>query len=93
MQIVWTAPALNDVAALRAYVARDNAIAAEGQVRHVLAAVVGLAEFPGAGRPGRRNGTRELVIGRTPYIVPYRVRGETIEILRVLHGRQRWPQM
>lgn len=93
MQIVWTHRALNDFAALRAYVALDNAPAAEGQVRQIIAAVVGLARFPGSGRPGRRVGTRELVVGRTPYIVPYRVQGETIEILRVLHGRQRWPEM
>jgi toxin ParE1/3/4 len=32
-----------------------------------------------------------LVVNRTPYVVPYRLRGATIEILRVLHGRQRWP--
>jgi toxin ParE1/3/4 len=93
MQIVWTEPALRDLASLRAYVAFDNVTAAESQVRHILAAVVGLAQFPGSGRPGRRAGTRELVVGRTPYIVPYRVRGEAIEILRVLHGRQRWPAL
>jgi len=32
-----------------------------------------------------------LVIGRTPHVVAYRSRGDAIEILRVLHGRQRWP--
>jgi plasmid stabilization system protein ParE len=31
------------------------------------------------------------VLWRHPYLVPYRVRGELIEVLRVLHGRQRWP--
>jgi toxin ParE1/3/4 len=35
--------------------------------------------------------TRELVIARTPFVVAYRLRNETIEILRVLHGAQRWP--
>jgi toxin ParE1/3/4 len=32
-----------------------------------------------------------LVVSRTPYLLPDRVRGELIEVLRVLHGRQRWP--
>lgn len=91
MQIVWTEPALRDLAAARAYIARDNLPAADEQVVRVMAAVADLLQFPQIGRPGRREGTRELVIGRTPYIVPYRLHGDLIEILRVLHGRQRWP--
>ena len=57
----------------------------------ILAATVRLAQFPESGRPGRRAETRELVVSQTPYLVPYRVRGELVEVLRVLHGRQRWP--
>jgi len=93
MQIVWTEPALRDLASARAYIARDKPSAADDQVDRIVAAVAGLVRFPESGRPGRRLGTRELVVGRTPYLVPYRVRGETIEILRVLHGRQRWPEI
>lgn len=91
MRIVWTEPALRDLAAARDYIARDNPPAADQQVVRVLAAVESLLQFPEVGRPGRREGTRELVVSRTPYIVPYRLRGQSIEILRVLHGRQRWP--
>lgn len=36
-------------------------------------------------------GTRELVITGTPYLVPYRVVGDVIVILRVLHGARQWP--
>jgi toxin ParE1/3/4 len=36
--------------------------------------------------------TRELVISRTSFIAAYRVKGERIEILRVLHGSQQWPR-
>jgi toxin ParE1/3/4 len=43
------------------------------------------------GRPGRWPGTRELIIPGTPYIVPYRVKGPVVEILRVFHGARRWP--
>ena len=42
-------------------------------------------------RPGRVAGTRELVITGTPYVAAYAVTAETIRILRVLHGAQRWP--
>jgi toxin ParE1/3/4 len=91
MRIVWTEPAVHDLAAARAYVARDNPPAADRQVERVLAAVAGLLQFPEIGRPGRRAGTRELVVSRTPYVVAYRLRADAIEVLRVMHGRQRWP--
>lgn len=44
------------------------------------------------GRPGRVPGTRELVIPRTTFIVPYRLVGNTIQILRIFHGTRRWPE-
>ena len=50
-----------------------------------------LAENPKLGMPGRVPGTRELVIPKTPYIVPYRVRGSRIEIARVYRSSRRWP--
>ncbi len=91
MRVVWTEPALRDLASLRAYIGRDKPGAASRQVEFVIAAVASLARFPDAGRPGRRAGTRELVVGRTSYLVLYRVRGDVVATLRVLHGRQRWP--
>jgi toxin ParE1/3/4 len=44
------------------------------------------------GRKGRIEGTRELVISRTPYIAAYRIVDENIRILRILHGAQQWPE-
>jgi len=43
------------------------------------------------GRPGRVPSTRELVIPSTPYLVPYWVRDDCIEVLRVFHAARRWP--
>lgn len=43
------------------------------------------------GRAGRVAGTRELVVADTPYIIPYRVRGDAVEILRVFHAARKWP--
>ena len=58
----------------------------------VLAAVDTLADQPSLGRPGRVPGTRELVVRLTRYIIPYRIRGETVEILRVFHASRRLPE-
>ncbi len=57
----------------------------------LLTAVEHLAELPNLGRPGRVSGTRELVVPGTPYVIPYRLRGDRLEVIAVFHGRQRWP--
>ena len=60
-------------------------------VERIRSAVQNLARHPALGRTGRVSGTRELVVSGTPYIVPYRVRGRTGEILRVFHSARKWP--
>jgi len=92
MKIIWMDAALSDLRSLRDYIAADNPSAAIKQVSRIVSAARGLVKFPGIGRPGRCHGSRELVIGKTPYIVAYRLNGKIIEILRVLHGRRRWPK-
>jgi plasmid stabilization system protein ParE len=74
------------------YIARDDPQAAALIVQRIAASVEHLARHPASGRPGRVTGTRELVILGTPYLVPYRVRGGTVEILRVFHGSRKWPE-
>jgi plasmid stabilization system protein ParE len=66
-------------------------VAAAGQKGHLYCVEYLLSENPKLGAPGRVPGTRELVIPKTPYIVPYRVRGSRIEIARVYHTSRRWP--
>jgi toxin ParE1/3/4 len=65
--------------------------AAARMVERIASAVDQLARYPALGRPGRVPGTRELVISGTPYIVPYRVRRDVVEILRVFHAARKWP--
>ena len=78
--------------AIAEYIAQDNQTAAYAVHEGILRQVGGLAEHPRIGRPGRVEGTRELVVSGTPYIVAYRVAGEDVTILRVLHGAQQWPK-
>ncbi|MGA2404250.1 MAG: type II toxin-antitoxin system RelE/ParE family toxin [Syntrophobacteraceae bacterium] len=46
----------------------------------------GDANQPGMGRPGRVDGTRELIIPGLPYILSYVAKGRTVTILRVMHA-------
>ena len=92
MRVRWLRTALRNLDEEAAFIATENPVAARTVVTRVLDAVAQLAEQPGLGRPGRVPGTRELVVVKTPYIVPYRVRRETVEILRVFHTSRRLPK-
>ena len=93
MKLVWMPQALEDLQAVRDYIATDNPAAANRMVITIATLVRDmLTEFPGGGRQGRVEGTRELVVPQTPFIVPYRVKGGTIEVLGVHHAARRWPE-
>ena len=89
--LVWLKRALNDRDAQLDYIAHDNPLAAVAQGDRIEEQVDQLLQHPNMGRPGRKQGTRELVISRTPFIVVYRIKGVRIELLRLLHGSQKWP--
>lgn len=92
MTIVWSPRAVKHLAHLREYIARDNPNAANRIASALLEAVERLAKLPNLGRPGRVAGTRELVVPGTPYIIPYRLRGDRLEVVAVFHARQKWPK-
>ena len=92
MTIVWSPEAIEDLISLRAYIAKESPAGAQRIALRILHDVEHLLpNNPHIGRPGRVPGTRELVIPQTPYIVPYRVQRDVIQILRVYHGARRWP--
>ncbi len=78
--------------AIAEYIAQDNQAAAHAVHEAILRQVGRLAEHPRIGRPGRVTGTRELVVSGTPYIVAYRVAGQEVTVLRLLHGAKQWPR-
>ena len=92
MRVRWLRIALANLDAEAEYIAEDNPAAAARVVRRIFGAVDLLRNNPAMGRAGRVQGTRELVVDETPYIIPYRVRGETVEILRVFHAARKWPR-
>jgi toxin ParE1/3/4 len=91
LKIRWTRPALADLEAIGDFIARDNPAAAKRTVVGLIASVDALRDHPNLGRPGRLTGTRELIVSGTPYVVPYRVLGEDVEILAVFQGARHWP--
>lgn len=90
MQIIWTGDAIFDLCEIRNYIAQDNPRAANDVAVRIKKTVELLNDQPSIGRPGRVQGTRELVIPGLPYIVPYRVKNNVVQILRVFHGARKW---
>ena len=93
MNILWSPEAIQDLISLRAYIAEDSPVAAREVVLQILHSIEQLLpKNPQMGRPGRVPGTRELVIPRTPFVIPYRLNRDVVQILRVYHGARRWPE-
>jgi toxin ParE1/3/4 len=91
VQIRWLRKALRSLEQAHDFLARENPEAAIQLVLKIRVATEKLANFPTMGRPGRVEGTKELVILGSPYLVIYRVKGQRVEILRVLHGSRKYP--
>ena len=91
MQLRWTEEAANDLERIADYLLLHAPDRAPELIRAVYDAPSTLLTFPNRGRPGKREGTRELVLAPLPYIVVYTVRGEAVFVVRILHGAQQWP--
>ncbi len=85
MRIRWTEPAATALGKIQDYIASENPRAAFEVAQRIRIAVSQLQEHPRVGRPGRVRGTYELVIHDLPYIVPYRIKNEEVQILSVYH--------
>jgi toxin ParE1/3/4 len=92
MQIIWLKTALKNLDEIAEYITQESPQAASQVVEVIETQVNLLATQPALGRPGRVLGTRELVISNTHYLVPYRIKNNKVEILRVFHTSRRPPK-
>lgn len=89
MRVTYLSVAVLDLAEIRSYIAVDTPDTAQQIGNQLAQAINRLSTFPNLGKPGRVEGTRELItpkLGRTAYVIVYRIRLERIEVLRVLSG-------
>ena len=89
MKVKWLRKALYNLQVIYKYIAKDNSEAALKVVIKIRGSVNQLEDFPLMGRIGRVKETREIVIN--PYFVIYRVNGNFVEILRILHSARKFP--
>ncbi len=90
MKIIWTELALFDLDQAREYIMATSPNTAARTIDRIEKSLEALQSFPKMGRLGRVSSTRELVIPETPFILPYRIQPNCIEILAVIHGAQQW---
>jgi toxin ParE1/3/4 len=88
MRIRWTPPAVTDMQGISDYLKDHTPRYRQPTMRKLYEKIHGLKEKPYIGRPGRIEGTRELLFSPMPYIVVYRVMEQTIEIWRIWHSSQ-----
>jgi len=91
VKLRWTDGAVENLQSAHDYLEAENPKAASDVINHVVSAVERLERFPQMGRVGRVEGTRELVVTGAPFIVAYRLKGESVQILAVLHAARKWP--
>jgi toxin ParE1/3/4 len=90
--VKWLRTALHNLDEEISYISREDEESAFKIYQYILERVNSLQNTPNIGRPGRVFGTRELVLDHYPYIIPYRVSREFIEILRVFHTSRKQPK-
>lgn len=83
--IIWSDTALRQLFSICDYMAKDSEEAAGRCERRIYESVSRLNEFPRLGRSGSGD-SRELVIDA--YVVSYRVKRNSVRILKVRHGAQ-----
>ena len=82
--------ALADRDAIMVFIAQDNPTAAIDLDLEFEAKAENARLRPKLYKDGRVKGTREIVV-RPNYVMVYRVIGDVVEVLRVLHTAQQWP--
>lgn len=93
MKIVWTEPARQDLREIFEYIAEENPNAARALLAEIKKRAILLEDNPQLGRLGRVEGTRELVLAGTHYILPYRFKERQVQILAVFHTSRKWPEI
>ena len=92
MKVKWLELALDDLDSAIEYIETENPPAALRVAERIWQASKLLSANPEMGRIGRIGDTREWVVNKAPYIIAYRVKNNSLEIMRVIHAKQSWPK-
>jgi addiction module RelE/StbE family toxin len=91
MRIRWTPAAVADLQSVSDYLKEHHPHYRQPTMRKLYDRIRSLKNTPHLGRPGRIEGTRELLFPPMPYIAVYRIHEQSIEVWRVYHTAQHRP--
>ena len=89
--IFWLPEAVREKDEIVDYIGSHNLRAALAIDAQIARQVGQLADFAYLGKKGRVDGTLELIVSGTPYVVSYRLYGSEVQILHLFHARRNWP--
>ena len=92
MRLRLLSRATRDMRDIFEFIEQDNPEAAKDVARRLIASLQLVAQNPSMGRPSKTKNSREWSIPGLPYMVPYRVRGNAIEVLRIYHTSRNRPE-
>ena len=90
LTLVWRPQARDDLISIIDFIAERDFPAAQRLGRKIEAAAEKVPDHPLMHRPGGVPGTREAIV-HPNYLLIYRVTAETVEVVSVVHARQRYP--
>ena len=91
MEIRLALEAEQDLIEIFDYILAEDPLAAEKILDYIIDEIQHFSNHPYIGRSGRVPGTRELILTKTPFIIPYQVTKDMLVILRVYHMARKWP--
>ncbi len=89
MNVLWTQRAIQHLEAEIDYYGRINPALAKELSLMIKQSIENLSNLPNMGRPGKKIGTRELIVTKYPYIMAYRVRNNVLEVLAIIHQNRK----
>jgi addiction module RelE/StbE family toxin len=91
MRVRWTSAAAADLQHISNYLKDRHPHYRQPTMRKLYEAIRSLKDLPDRSRIGREEGTRELLFPPLPYVAVYRVKEQSIEVLRIYHTAQDRP--
>jgi plasmid stabilization system protein ParE len=72
------------------YIKQDSPSSAKALAERIIKSIDMASEHPEIGRPGRVETTREVIVPHSPFIVVYRYKKDTVEIITIFHTSRKW---
>ena len=92
MNVNFTPQALDDLRAIRVWIAADDELAAERVIARIRQTVLMFEQFPLFGHTGEVPGTRKFKVTGLPYLIVYRIESPTdLDILTIIHSAREYP--